>query len=1000
MTLLAVVFLLSSAYAIPADSTPRQLKLKDGRVLTVSLQGDENLSWAKSVDGYTLLQTNSGEWMFAKMDDEGNMVASSIPATDPVYRTQEERVAIADIAKNLFFSAEQLEMRKQAKGEPEAKSSTFPLTGSPKLLVVLVDFPDCPFTTTNAYWDTIASHPGATLSGATGSLRDFYYDNSMGQLDLDVTVLGPCRMPQNLAYYGRQTNYGHDANVQRLVRDAMFFVDSAYTINFADYDNDNNDTLDNVHIIFAGIPQSSGGSTDAIWPHKSMLYQYNVVKDGVKVYTYSCSGEKRDSINPDGIGAMCHEFGHVLGLPDFYDTDGADLNGEGVGLGAFSLMHQGCYNNNSRTPSGLCAVEREILSWHTHTPLTDPEVITMGNLADSNVSYKLVMPNVNEYYIIENRLRRGWDRYIPAEGMLIYHVDKNVRGWSLRGSYSNTLNCNPLHQGCYIVAANGDSSYYSASTSYPSSGNDRFTYRSTPSSWSWYDFSGNNTGRSKINKPISHITVVDTHFIQFRYMLLDSFPTLNILSYSNVTSSSAVIASNLLDTQRVNVIERGICWGTSAEPVLGQGNYIADSMQGEGIYNLTMSGLSRNTHYYVRAYAINQYCTTYSATTLEFTTLSGAPLVMTRTTSDITESLAMLKGRVEDTVDAQVSSYGFYLSTSANFSEDSTDVIIASSIDNNGYFSAQATSLSEYTRYYVRAFAVNAYGEGLGTVGNFTTDFEHIENNEISGTQVYCGLEGRQPLAVDSLVGLMPEGRTAPYVYLWQQKTLEGTWVDAPNTNNGMNYVPGELADSTFFRRIVSSTGIYDTSNVVLIAINYSVGGNVSMNADTVNVGEKVGRFRIQNYKGDVVQWERKYEEGEWERINGSATSIYDTLPRQGNYYYRVKIQFQDCVPTYSSEKHLFAVGELEGIEMAEGDELELQFVPNPSTGVFFIKAATNENYNIKVLTMDGKVCYSEDNVQIANKRMDLTALSGGAYIITVSNDETVVSKKIIINKK
>jgi hypothetical protein len=74
--------------------------------------------------------------------------------------------------------------------------------------------------------------------------------------------------------------------------------------------------------------------------------------------------------------------------------------------------------------------------------------------------------------------------------------------------------------------------------------------------------------------------------------------------------------------------------------------------------------------------------------------------------------------------------------------------------------------------------------------------------------------------------------------------------------------------------------------------------------------------------------------------------------------------------------------------------------VPNPSTGVFFIKAATNENYNIKVLTMDGKVCYSEDNVQIANKRMDLTALSGGAYIITVSNDETVVSKKIIINKK
>ena len=54
-----------------------------------------------------------------------------------------------------------------------------------------------------------------------------------------------------------------------------------------EHDNDDNDTLDNVHIIFAGIPQSTSGEADAIWPHKSILYQYNVVKDGIKVHTYS-----------------------------------------------------------------------------------------------------------------------------------------------------------------------------------------------------------------------------------------------------------------------------------------------------------------------------------------------------------------------------------------------------------------------------------------------------------------------------------------------------------------------------------------------------------------------------------------------------------------------------------------------------------------------------------------------------------------------------------------
>ena len=998
IALLGLIFCVS-VYAIPADSTPRTIKLKDGRMLTISLRGDEYLSWAKSLDGYTLLQSEKGEWVYARMDNDGNMVASDIMAADPAYRTNKENKALAKISKNLKFSETQLLARYQAKSGQVSTKSSFPLTGSPKLLVILVDFSDRVFSTTYSYWDTIASYPGATAGGATGSLRDYYYDNSLGALDLDVTVVGPCRMPQPLSYYGRQTSYGHDANVQRLVMDAINYADTAYNIDFTQYDNDNNDTLDNVHIIFAGIPQSTSGEADAIWPHKSILYNYTVVKDGVRVYTYSCSGEKKNTIIADGIGAMCHEFGHVLGLPDFYDTDGASATGEGVGLGDFSLMHGGCYNNDSRTPSGLCAVEREILNWHTHTELVEPAQIVMGNLADSNVSYKLTSANIKEYYILENRQKKGWDTYLPAEGMLIYHVDKNVGGWRLTGNNSNTLNCNPLHQGCYIVSANGDSSNYNASTSYPTMTNNRFSNRSTPASWSWYDAMGGYTGTSMIVKPITDITVVDTTFIQFKYMLLDTFPTIAIMSANNITSSAATLNANVLDTQRVNVTSRGVCWGTTSEPVLAEGNYMADTLIGEGAYSVRVTGLQRGTHYYARAYAINPYCTTYSTTTLEFSTLTGAPIMTSRSANNITASSATLRGRIEDSVDAHVSRYGFMLSMNQAFDTINTPLMVyeANNLNNTNNFSYQLTDLTEYTTYYVRAFAENAYGIGMGTTISFTTAFEPIENNDISGAQTHCGLENRQPLEVEPLEGSEPTGRTAPYTYLWQYRTLSTSWADASGTNNEMNYAPGTLSDSTYFRRIVFSTGIYDTSNTVLIAVNYSYGGKVSFFSDTVNVNEKIDRLRIQNNKGDVVQWERKYEDNEWIVIAGSSTSIFDTLREAGNYSYRVKVQFGDCLPVYSTEKHIYAKGEV-SILSAEND-MEVSFVPNPSTGVFTIIASSDEIYNVKVLSMDGKVCYEETDVKISGKRMDLTNLPNGAYIINIVNDNTQVSKKIVIKK-
>ena len=510
---------------------------------------------------------------------------------------------------------------------------------------------------------------------------------------------------------------------------------------------------------------------------------------------------------------------------------------------------------------------------------------------------------------------------------------------------------------------------------------------------------GGYTGTSMIVKPITDITVVDTVFIQFKYMLLDTFPTLAMLSATGVTSSAATLSANVIDTQRVNVTSRGVCWGTTPEPVLGEGNYIADTLVGEGEYSIRVTGLQRGTQYYARAYAINPYCTTYSTTTVEFSTLTGAPILTSRSANNITVSSATLRGRIEDSVDARVTRYGFMVSMHQSFDTVNTPLMIyeANNLDNTNNFSFPLTDLTEYTTYYVRAFAENSYGIGMGSTISFTTDFEPIENNEISGAQAYCGLENRQPVEVEALMGSEPSGRTAPYTYLWQYKTLTTSWADATGTNNEINYAPGTLSDSTYFRRIVFATGIYDTSNTVLIAVNYSHGGNISFTSDTVNVNEKIGRLRIQNNKGEVVQWERKYEDNEWIVIAGSSSSIFDTLKHVGNYIYRVKIQFGDCLPVYSAEKTIYAKGEV-SILTAEND-MEVSFVPNPSTGIFTIMASSDEIYSVKVLSLDGKVCYEETDVNISGKRMDLTNLPNGAYIVNIANDKAQVSKKIVIKK-
>ncbi|MBQ0043943.1 MAG: immune inhibitor A, partial [Bacteroidales bacterium] len=183
---------------------------------------------------------------------------------------------------------------------------------------------------------------------------------------------------------------------------------------------------------------------------------------------------------------FCHEFGHVLGLPDLYDTD-YENNGQADDMGYYSLMASGSYNNSGRTPPYLTCMEKSILGW-----MGEPEEWTASGHKtvagiQNNVSFFTKTSTDGEIFIYETRTGTGWDSYVEP-GLAIYHLDRSDRTvvgsstakdlWNQgHGQEINAIGSHPCY---YIVKA---SSYYF--TFGGRSGNTEFSSTSNPGSIDW-----------------------------------------------------------------------------------------------------------------------------------------------------------------------------------------------------------------------------------------------------------------------------------------------------------------------------------------------------------------------------------------------------------------------------------------------------------------------------------------------------------------------------------
>lgn len=492
--LFCCLFVATVAFAVPAKRGVKQtITLTDGTQVTVELRGDEHAHWWQSDDGQCYVCDSTGVWKTV---------------------TQEEIAAGAKTraAAKQSIAAKRLSMAK-TRAAKAASSTETGFKGQKRGLIILVNFSDTKFNTstygpTHALYDSIANFSGYSAHGFNGSISDYFKAQSGGQFLLNFDVAGPVTLSHSYSYYGGNDRYGYDQHPDAMVREACKAVDSS--VDFTKYDWDGDGVAEEVFILYAGYGEHDTRIASLIWPHMSNLSDYTggtLTLDGVTIDTYACTSELQDNGSLSGIGTFCHEFSHCMGFPDMYDTS---ENGKNYGMGTWDLMCYGNYNGDTYTPAGYTGYEKMVCGWTTPIELnSDTTVTNMKPLSEMGQSYIIYNKgNANEYYILENRQRKGYDASLPGSGLLIEHIDydPDIWAWNVpnatNGAYisGNDTLVND-HQRATVFHA--DNATVDANVAYPYLSNTVLTDASLPAAELW---NANSDGTYVMHCALSSIT--------------------------------------------------------------------------------------------------------------------------------------------------------------------------------------------------------------------------------------------------------------------------------------------------------------------------------------------------------------------------------------------------------------------------------------------------------------------------------------------------------------
>lgn len=605
-----------SAMAVPALRVWRDVKQSDGTVIKVMQVGDERFHYYVTTDNVPLIEQANGDLCYASAVGFG-LSSTGVLAHEADRRTDVERAAMSNVSsvmalRQFAASRSKVVSRSRRRAEalkPGAVDST--MMGTRRALLLLVDFSNQKFKDDSLavdYYTRVCNEPGYTNNyGAIGSVHDYFLAQSLGKFDLTFDVVR-VTLPQANTWYGanaRNTMYNNEDQYDRL---AQFVVqscqqaDSIADLDWTQYDWNNDSTAELVFLLYAGGGEATSGGAATIWPHMASLSDlsgyiqaYNPdasaftfkSHDSISVNVYACSNEVygySSSSTKMGLGVICHEFSHCMGLPDLYDTY---YNGNS-NLGDYDILASGSYNSPRYglgwVPAGYTAYERKSMNWIDYVVLdsakADTTITDLEPMSDGGDAFVLYNDgHKDEYFLLENRVKKGWDAYVPDQGLMMMHVDYNQDIWEY--NEVNTLNGetkNTHARMAFIPSVSG--SYNSSVYVFPYNGVDSITDNSVvPPTL----YNNNANGTQNLGMPICNIKFdKETGLVSFVFMPIakaDTTGTDTTKTDTTTTDSTLTGINNIRTVGKIvaayTLEGRKVAFGSDGMPAgLGRGVYV------------------------------------------------------------------------------------------------------------------------------------------------------------------------------------------------------------------------------------------------------------------------------------------------------------------------------------------------------------------------------------------------------------------------------------------
>lgn len=455
LALMGMFIFLDSLPAVPADPSPVSVLQPDGTVIWLQAYGDEFYHFSETIDGRVVIRNEDGWWVYATLDAEGQFVPTDLRVVPVEKQNSFYKSRLDAIPFHLRESAEVIRKKKEQfptiPDSPIRMSFMKTHAGTHRILLLLVQFPDLPAREPAESFQQMVNDD----SWHRGSMNAYFRENSYGTLSIHADYRPWINARENSSYYARSNPDGY-RHVAELVRQAVDAAEAA-GVDFSLYDNDNDGRVDGLVIVHSGPGAEEGGQTQYIWSHRSSISwaALSVRYDGVLIDDYMIVPELYRNRHVE-IGVLCHEYGHILGLPDLYDTN-EETGGNSQGLGTWALMAKGSWGGNGASPdlpAHFCAWSKIRLGWIQPVLITQPGTIQIPAVVTHATVYMVWLSpqRDNEYILIENRQKQGFDANLRGSGLLIYRVDRDM---SEIYPASNTVNAYSDLLGVKLLQADG-----------------------------------------------------------------------------------------------------------------------------------------------------------------------------------------------------------------------------------------------------------------------------------------------------------------------------------------------------------------------------------------------------------------------------------------------------------------------------------------------------------------------------------------------------------------